>query len=90
MRSAVLHLAFAELGAMAAVTSAWHDNHASLGVSRSLGYIDNGYELHARGAWAERMQRLILNIDRWRELPERTTVEVAGLRPCLPLFGLSG
>ena len=38
MRRAVLSLAFDHLGARAAITSAWHDNHASLGVSRSLGY----------------------------------------------------
>ena len=36
-RAAVLELAFGVLGAEAAVTSAWCDNHASLGVSRSLG-----------------------------------------------------
>ncbi|MBA2553338.1 MAG: GNAT family N-acetyltransferase [Geodermatophilaceae bacterium] len=90
MRAAVLHLAFAELGAVAAVTSAWHDNHASLGVSRSLGYLDNGYELHARGDRADRMERLILTVDRWRDLADLATVDIAGLRPCLPLFGLSG
>ncbi len=42
MRRAVLALAFDHLGAAAAITSAWHDNTASLGVSRSLGYRDNG------------------------------------------------
>ena len=42
MRRAVLALAFDHLGAEAAITSAWHDNLASLGVSRSLGYRDNG------------------------------------------------
>ena len=37
MRSAVLALAFGPLQAQAAITAAWHDNHASLGVSRALG-----------------------------------------------------
>jgi RimJ/RimL family protein N-acetyltransferase len=42
MRTAVLALAFGPLEAEAAITSAWHDNHASLGVSRALGYQPNG------------------------------------------------
>jgi RimJ/RimL family protein N-acetyltransferase len=37
MRRAVLALAFGPLGAELAVTSAWHHNRASLGVSRALG-----------------------------------------------------
>ena len=37
MRAAVLALAFGPLEAEAAITSAWHDNHASLGVSHALG-----------------------------------------------------
>jgi hypothetical protein len=44
-----LALAFGPLQAQAAITSAWHDNHASLGVSRALGYRPNGESLHARG-----------------------------------------
>ena len=48
MRRAVLALAFDHLGAQAAITSAWHDNHGSLGVSRSLGYRHNGESLMAR------------------------------------------
>src|SRR4029079_19332889 len=41
MRAAVLALAFGPLDAEVAITSAWHDNHASLGVSRALGYQPN-------------------------------------------------
>lgn len=88
MRAAVLHLAFDRLGAVAAVTSAWHDNHASLGVSRSLGYVDNGVELHARGERADRLQRMILTVDRWPTVV-RPAVTVAGFDACLPLFGLA-
>lgn len=39
-RRAVLALAFTELGASAAISSAWSDNHASLAVSRHLGYTE--------------------------------------------------
>jgi RimJ/RimL family protein N-acetyltransferase len=48
MRRAVLTLAFGPLNARAAITSAWHDNEASLGVSRALGYRPNGESLHER------------------------------------------
>ncbi|MHB1930423.1 MAG: GNAT family N-acetyltransferase, partial [Acidimicrobiales bacterium] len=42
IRTGVLSLAFDHLGAEAAVSSAREDNVASLGVSRRLGYKDNG------------------------------------------------
>src|SRR5688572_1100784 len=42
MRAAVLHFAFAGLDAQRCVSGAWHDNAPSLGVSRSLGYVENG------------------------------------------------
>ena len=38
MRPAALHLLFAGFGAQRATTRAWHDNTASLGVTRSLPY----------------------------------------------------
>ena len=66
MRVAVLQLAFAGLGAHFAVSSAWHDNHASLGVSRSLGYVENGIDLHVRDDRVDRLQRMILAVERWR------------------------
>ena len=42
MRTAVLGLAFDHLGALAAVSSARLGNAASLGVSRRIGYLNNG------------------------------------------------
>ncbi len=42
MRAAVLHLAFAGLGAQHAVSGAHDHNTASLTVSRKLGYRDDG------------------------------------------------
>lgn len=48
MRRAVLALAFGPLDAQAAITSAWHDNAASLAVSAALGYRPNGESLHER------------------------------------------
>lgn len=83
MRAAVLELAFAHLGARAAVSEAWEDNAASLGVSRALGYADNGVDLRPRAGGVGRMQRLLLT--GWTcPVP----VSVTGLEGCLPLLGV--
>ncbi|HYN75269.1 MAG TPA: GNAT family protein [Candidatus Limnocylindria bacterium] len=87
MRAAVLTLAFSGLGAQAAITSAWRDNEASLGVSRSLGYRPNGEHLHARGDATDVMVHLRMTRDDWLAQP-RPQVTMSGLEPCLPLFGL--
>ena len=65
MRRAVLALAFGPMDAQAAITSAWHDNHASLGVSRALGYQPNGESLHARGGSADVMMHMRLPRAGW-------------------------
>jgi RimJ/RimL family protein N-acetyltransferase len=87
MRAAVLHLAFEGLGARWAVSAAFEDNPASLGVSRKLGYRDDGidwYLVRDRPAPAHR-----LRLDRAGWQAARTVpVQIHGLRPCLPLFGL--
>jgi RimJ/RimL family protein N-acetyltransferase len=80
MRAAVLSLAFEHLDATCAITEAWTDNAASLGVSRSLGYVESGVESHPDGRV---MQHLTLS--RWRS---PWPVEVVGLEPCRPLLGL--
>lgn len=82
MRAAVLTLAFGHLGAEFAVTEAWQDNAASLGVSASLGYIDNGVDVHAG---PRLMARRLLPREAWRS---PYPVEVSGVDGCLPLFGL--
>lgn len=86
MRAAMLHLAFAGLGAVRAESGAWHDNHASLSVSRKLGYEENGDERRRRGEEADREIRLVLTRDRW-EQRRRDDIEISGLEPCLPFFG---
>ena len=79
MRAAVLELAFGHLGAVAAVTEAWADNASSLGVSRSLGYVDAGTQDHDGRV----MQHLRLTS--WRS---PWPVAVDGVAPCLALLGL--
>lgn len=83
MRSAVLSLAFDGLGAKVALTEAWHDNMASLGVSRSLGYRANGSVRHRRGTAADEMPHLRMDLADWRAVT-RPKVTIDGLEPCLP------
>ena len=87
MRAAVLHLAFEGLGAHHAVSGAFEDNAASLGVSRKLGYRDDGIERHVVRGHPATMQRLRLTWDAW-QAARSVPVEIHGLEPCLPFFGL--
>jgi RimJ/RimL family protein N-acetyltransferase len=84
-RVAVLSLAFDGLGAETALSEAWSDNGASLGVSRSLGYQPNGSVRHRRGDVASEMPRLRLDREGWRAVV-RPPVEIEGLEACLPWF----
>jgi RimJ/RimL family protein N-acetyltransferase len=87
MRAAVLELAFRGLGARLARSGAVDGNVASLRVSEKLSYREIG-----RGTVAPRGVDLphtdvALRREDWRPPFE---VEIEGLEPCLPLFGLSG
>jgi RimJ/RimL family protein N-acetyltransferase len=87
MRAAVLALAFDGLAAQCAVSAAFEDNPASLGVSRKLGYRDDGIEWHLVRGRPALTRRLRLDRAGWqatRSIP----VHIHGLPPCLPLFGL--
>jgi RimJ/RimL family protein N-acetyltransferase len=90
MRAAVLALAFGPLEARWAVSSAWHDNHASLGVSRALGYRDNGVSMLAREGTgtADVLQHLRLTRDDWQAGGRGDAVVIEGFAPCRPFFGL--
>ena len=88
MRAAVLHLAFAGLGAEQATSGAFHDNAASLGVSRKLGYRDDGTERHVIRGQPATIRRLRLTRAAWqaaRSLP----VQIDGLETCRPFFGIA-
>lgn len=84
-RACLLELAFRGLGAREARSGAVPDNLASLAVSRSLGYIEDGTELQELGGGPQLVQRVWLPRERWRPRPD---VEIVGLEPCLPLLGL--
>jgi RimJ/RimL family protein N-acetyltransferase len=88
MRAAILHLGFAGLGAELACTSAYHDNHSSLGVTRSLGYEPNGESIEMRRDNADKQLHFQLTRERW-ELRRRDDIEIEGLEPCLEMFGIT-
>jgi RimJ/RimL family protein N-acetyltransferase len=89
MRGAALALAFGPLQARAAITSAWHDNHASLGVSRALGYQPNGESLHAHGERVDVMVHMRLQRADWLARGSAGRFQISGFEACRPLFGLT-
>jgi len=78
MRAAVLQLAFDSLGAEAAETSAFHDNPKSLGVTRSLGYVENGWYIDDRDGVATRHLRFVMERSAWLER-RRDDITVEGV-----------
>ena len=84
MRAAVLELAFGHLGAALCTSTAWHDNASSIGVSRALGYVDDGWELQEREGDVTKHLRFRMARDDWRPPFE---IAVEGLEPCLGLLG---
>jgi RimJ/RimL family protein N-acetyltransferase len=87
MRAAVLAFAFDALGARLATTEAFLDNLASAGVSRSLGYEENGRGSLAPEGVARETQRFRMTEERWRSRP-RSPIVIDGLDPCLSMFGV--
>jgi RimJ/RimL family protein N-acetyltransferase len=87
MREAVLALAFDGLGALVATTEAFLDNAPSNGVSRSLGYAENGRGSLAPEGVARETQRFRMTLEDWRSRP-RGPVSFEGVDACLPLFGV--
>lgn len=86
MRAAVLHLAFAGLGAEQATTESFVDNPAPLTVSRKLGYQPDGISRDVLHGKVVVSQRLRLTREDW-ETTTRPEVTVEGLPPCLADFG---
>jgi RimJ/RimL family protein N-acetyltransferase len=87
MRAAILHLAFAGLGAREAGSDAFVDNAASNGVSRALGYEPNGTDWDTRRGEPARIQQWRLTRDAWERF-RRGDIELAGVGECLPVLGI--
>ena len=88
MRAAMLHLAFAGLGALYATSGAFADNLASQGVSRKLGYTDDGIDRQVRRGQAATTRRFRLDRQTWSSA-QTVPVTIIGLEPCLAMFGLT-
>jgi RimJ/RimL family protein N-acetyltransferase len=86
MRTAVLELAFRGLGADAARSGAIDGNAASLRVSEKLGYRHVGRSTVAPRGEEVGHADLEVRREEWRP---PCAVEIRGLEPCLPLFGLA-
>jgi RimJ/RimL family protein N-acetyltransferase len=86
MRTAVLALAFDGLGARVAESEAFLDNAASNGVSRALGYEENGFGTLAPHGEPRTTQRFRMTVEGWRSRP-RPAVTIEGLDDCRELFG---
>jgi RimJ/RimL family protein N-acetyltransferase len=88
LRRATLHLGFVGLGATMATTSAFADNGASLGVTRSLGYAENGHGRHLRRGQIGDMLRFDMTVEHWQQHVRRDDITIDGIEACLPLLGL--
>jgi RimJ/RimL family protein N-acetyltransferase len=88
MRVAMLGFAFDHLGAQAAITSARVDNAASLGVSRRIGYQDNGVSVSRSPSGPCVLQHMRLSREQWRTGALGGSVVVTGLSDCALYFGV--
>jgi RimJ/RimL family protein N-acetyltransferase len=87
-RAAILHLAFAGLGAREAGSDAFVDNHASNRVSEAAGYTRNGTTWATRRGEAAQLQCWRLTRDDWAAR-RRTDIELSGVEECKPVLGLT-
>lgn len=91
MRVLVLHLLFDGLGARVAETAAFEDNGPSNGVTRKLGYADNGRRTVAREGAPVEENRYRLTREQWDARPEsmRPAVEMAGVEAVRELLDIN-
>lgn len=85
MRAMAVQFAFDHLGAVWACSDAHPDNAASNGVSRSLGYVENGVRRST-------LDEQVVTAQHWLLLPEALErldgLQVRGFDACRELFGL--
>ena len=86
MRAAELALAFEGLDARWAVSGAFLDNPASLGVSRKFGYEPDGVRVRPRRGEVATEQRLRLSQETWAK-HRFVPVQISGLDRCRAQFG---
>jgi RimJ/RimL family protein N-acetyltransferase len=87
MRAAMLELLFGGLGGRVATSGALDGNVASERVSEKLGYVRSGEGVASPRGVPVRQQHFRLEREVWAAR-DHVPVEIHGLEPCLPLFGL--
>lgn len=88
MRHAALHLLFAGLGAEHAVTRAWHDNTASLAVTRSLPYTSSGSSEEMRRDRPDTMLTFSLTRHQWQTI-RRNDIQLTGVETVREFLGIA-
>jgi RimJ/RimL family protein N-acetyltransferase len=78
MREAALHLIFAGFDADQATTQAWHDNRASLGLTRSLPYTHTGTSRLPRRGRRETLLAFTMTSKQWATL-RRNDIQLHGI-----------
>ncbi len=87
MRQMALHLIFAGLDGQCARTRAWHDNVASLGVTRSLPYTEGGSTMEVRRGIEDTMLSFSMTREQW-ETVRRNDIEISGLQAVRGFLGI--
>jgi len=78
MRQAALHLLFAGFSADRAVTRAWHDNAASLGVTQSLPYTKTATTREQRRDQLDTMLEFSMTAAQWNTI-KRGDIQLIGI-----------
>lgn len=86
LRRAALHLIFAGFDAEVAVTRAWHDNAASLGVTRSLPYTETATTRENRRESPDTMVEFTMTSGQWATI-RRDDIRLVGIGPVREMLG---
>jgi RimJ/RimL family protein N-acetyltransferase len=86
MRQAALHLIFAGLNGERATTRAWHDNIASLRVTRSLPYTQDGAAQEQRRERPDTMLAFSMTRRQWQTV-RRNDIGLTGVEPIREFLG---
>ena len=88
MREAALHLLFDGLGGDVAATRAWHDNAASLRVTRSLPYTEQAPRDEMRRGRPDTMLAFEMTRPQWQTI-RRSDVHLEGVDPVREFLGVA-
>ena len=88
LRIATLHLGFVGFDAATAATGAFADNAPSLGVTRKLGYTENGIEHGERRDELVVIEKYRMARDHFETHVRRDDIELVGVEPVRELLGI--